>query len=79
MELKDYFSVTPAFRSIYNDINYDYNDIQSSNVKKAYISEEENKLGIEDIKKILLENNLLIKPDQSIAKPFQPGSEEKKF
>ncbi len=79
VELKDYFSVTPAFRSIYNDITYDYNDVQSPKVNKAYISEEENKLGIEDIKKILVKNNLLIKPDQSIIKRYQSSDEEKKF
>jgi FlaA1/EpsC-like NDP-sugar epimerase len=76
VELKDYFSVTPAFRSIYNDITYDYNDIQSSKVNKAYISEEETKLDVEEIKEILKENNLLIKPDHSISKTYQPGDRE---
>ncbi len=78
VELKDYFSVTPAFRGIYNDIAYDYNDIQSSKVNKAYISEEETKLDVEEIKKILKENSLLVKPDHSIATTYQPVDREQK-
>ena len=78
IELKDFFSVTPAFKGVYKKIAYDYKDIQSLKINKAYISNKETKLSIQEIKKILLQNNLLIKPDQSIAKSYLPIYKEQK-
>ena len=78
VELKDFFSVTPAFKSAYTKIAYDYKDIKSSKINKAYVSNKENKLSIDEIKKILTQNNLLIKPDQSIAKCYLPSDKEQK-
>ena len=77
VELKDFFSVTPTFKGVYKKIG-DYKDIQSLKVNKAYVSNKETKLSIKQIKKILLKNNLLIKPDQSIAKSYLPIDKEQK-
>jgi FlaA1/EpsC-like NDP-sugar epimerase len=41
MELKDMFVVTPAFRSIYKDIEYAYSGTVSDTVEKSYISSDE--------------------------------------
>ena len=78
IELKDYFSIVPAFRGLYNKINYDYSDIIETKVKKAYISKDEPTLSVKEIKKFLIENNLLEKPDQSTAKRYWPGDKEQK-
>mgnify|MGYP005992554051 FL=1 len=76
VELTDYFSVLPAFRGIYNDIKYDYDNVKSSKVNKAYISQKENPISIQEIKKIIIENNILEKPDQTITKRYWPGDKE---
>ena len=36
VELKDYFSVLPAFRGMYRETEYDYTDIVSTNVHNPY-------------------------------------------
>ena len=79
VELKNYFSILTAFRGIYNKINYDYDDIFSLKVDKAYISEREANLSIDKIKKILIKNNILKKPDQTISKRYWPGDKEQKI
>ena len=76
IELKNYFSVLPAFRGIYHNILYNYENIISSKVDKAYISEDEASLTIDEIKQILKKNNLLEKPDQSILRRYWPGDKE---
>ena len=58
MELKDYFSVLPAFRSVYKDIHYSYDHIISDKVSNPYISANEKCLSHEDLKKFLYQNNL---------------------
>jgi len=76
IELKNYFCVLPAFRGIYHNILYNYENIISSKVDKAYVSEHEDSLTIDEIKQILKKNNLLEKPDQSILKRYWPGDKE---
>ena len=78
LELKNYFSILPAFRGIYKKIKYDYKDIQNTKIDKAYISEEIKPLSISKIKSILIKNNLLERPDQSLAQRYWPGDKEQK-
>lgn len=78
IELKDYFTVLPAFRGIYNDIKYNYNDIQSKKMNKAYISEKETPMSVNKIKFILKEQNLIQKPIDSIVERYWPGDKEQK-
>lgn len=59
VELINYFSVLPAFRGMYSDIQYDYQDIQSDKVTKAYNSSEEEALSKEELRVFLQENKLL--------------------
>ena len=61
IELKNYFSILPAFNNIYDvsSSNYDYEDIVKSKVRNAYNSSKEPFLNVDKIKKILLDNNVL--------------------
>jgi FlaA1/EpsC-like NDP-sugar epimerase len=79
LELKDYFSVLPAFRGIYNNINYDYSDIVNLKVNRAYISEKETPLSVQEIKEFLIRNKLLEKPEKSMSQRYWPGDKEQKI
>ena len=61
MELKDMFVVTPAFKSIYQSIDYQYPDMISDKTSKAYVSEKETPLDRESIRQYLLKNKVLEK------------------
>ncbi len=76
VELKDYFSVLPAFRGVYHDIDYDYPDVVTGEVTKPYISAEENPMTISEIRKFLRENDLLGTPAVSSDFHSIPRKEE---
>ena len=78
LELKRYFSVLPAFRSIYHDISYDYLDIVSSQVSNPYISAEETPLSIAEIRQRLKDYDLLIPPKNPAASRYWPGDKEER-
>jgi FlaA1/EpsC-like NDP-sugar epimerase len=59
IELKDMFVVIPAFRSIYDKIHYEYHDILSENVKKSYISADEEPMKKETLRRYLEENKII--------------------
>lgn len=59
VELTEYFSVLPAFRSVYKDINYDYVEIVEKEVNNPYISSAEPALTKEELKEFLILNKLL--------------------
>ena len=59
VELKDYFSVLPAFRGVSLSVDYIYPNTVSTKVDKPYVSEEEVPLTKEEIKQFLRTNNLL--------------------
>ncbi|CAK0738143.1 Uncharacterized membrane protein MJ1061 [Gammaproteobacteria bacterium] len=79
IELTDYFSVLPAFRGIYNEIAYDYEDTITTQITKPYISEQEQTLDIDQIKCFLLDHGLLKKPEQPTAHRYWPGDKEEKL
>jgi FlaA1/EpsC-like NDP-sugar epimerase len=58
-ELQRYFVVLPAFTSLYRNIPYEYSDIVSEQVTKAYNSESEKPFSKKQLAKFLKENNLL--------------------
>ena len=77
VELKDYFSVLPAYRGIYRDIHYKYDQTVSESVDNPYNSSCEKKMSREDLKKYLLEKGLLL--DEEGGEPLQrywPGDKE---
>lgn len=75
IELSDYFSILPAFRGIYNDINYEYPDTVEMSVTNPYISEFEHPLQMEQIKE-LLADSLQLKPDGQMIQRYWPGDKK---
>jgi len=65
MELEKYFVVVPAFRSIYKEIEYSYEDMVSSEVGRPYISEQESFMTQNEIKAVLEENDLIASFEKS--------------
>lgn len=78
VELEDYFSVLPAFRGIYHDIEYDYADIVTSKVTNPYVSELEKPMSLKQIRSFLNDNVLLGKPDEQASQRYWPGDKEEK-
>lgn len=70
MELKKYFVVLPAFRSIYKEIEYSYEDMVSNKVGRPYISEQESFMTQNEIKAVLEENDL-VGPFEKSAHPAE--------
>jgi FlaA1/EpsC-like NDP-sugar epimerase len=61
IELRDMFVITPAFKSIYQSIKYEYPDTISSKILKSYTSENEEPLNKEEIKNFFIENKVFEK------------------
>jgi FlaA1/EpsC-like NDP-sugar epimerase len=61
LELRDMFVITPAFKSIYQSIKYEYTDIISAKLQKSYVSENETPLNNNELYKYLIENKVLDK------------------
>jgi len=59
VELEQYFSVLPAFRGLYNEIEYTYSGVVSEDVYNPYVSSSEAPLSISEIRKLLNEFGLL--------------------
>ncbi len=76
IELEQYFSVLPAFRGIYNDIEYSYQAVVSEDVDNPYISEDEKPLTVEEIKAFLRNNRLLGQPVDGADHRYWPGDKE---
>jgi len=58
IELKKFFSVLPAFKGIYQNINYDYSEIISNNVDNEYNSKVETSLTKKELREYVIKNNL---------------------
>jgi len=78
IELEQYFSVLPAFRGIYHEIDYNYPAVINKDVTNPYVSEEESPLTVEEIKAFLKDNNLLGQPDDDTDHRYWPGDKEEK-
>lgn len=59
VELDEMFSVLPAFRSVYEDIAYDYDDLVASSVDQAYVSSPDNAMTLAELRHYCLEHGLL--------------------
>lgn len=78
LELPRYFSITPAFRGVYNDIDYDYPDLVSNTVNDPYVSAEAAPLGADEIDKLLRQYKLLETPNNPASTRYWPGDKEEK-
>ena len=80
IELDQFFSILPAFRGIYSDINYNYTVIVSELVKDPYVSERQTSMTVEEIKVFLRNNKLLLNPNKSEQDTrYWPGDKEEKL
>jgi len=59
IELEEMFAVLPAFRSVYEEISYEYDDIVSQNVEDAYISSPDSSMSREELDEYCRRNGLL--------------------
>ena len=59
LETRDMFVVTPAFKSIYHSITYEYPDTVSDRIEKSYVSVSEEPMDVESIKNYLEEHKVL--------------------
>lgn len=59
LELRDMFVITPAFKSIYQSIKYEYPDTVSTTLQKSYVSANEQSLTKTELEKYLIENRVL--------------------
>ena len=79
VELQSYFSVLPAFRGMYNAIDYDYPDVVGMKVDDAYASSNEMPLIRDELRSFLTEHGLLtgfgVEPDHPDRR-YWPGDKE---
>jgi FlaA1/EpsC-like NDP-sugar epimerase len=59
LELKDFYVVMPAFRAIYDAVDYEYEGGPQQEVKLPYNSANAASLGVEDLRAFLRDNSLL--------------------
>ena len=79
IELDKFFSVLPAFRGIYSDIDYNYSAIVSKLVEDPYVSEQQTSLTVEEIKDFLRNNKLLLDANVNEQNArYWPGDKEEK-
>lgn len=78
IELQQFFSVLPAFRGIYHDIDYSYPTTVTTTVTNPYISEQQQPLTVAEIKTFLKNNKLLQEPEESTEQRYWPGDKEEK-
>ncbi len=81
VELPRYFSVLPAFRGIYRDIQYDYPEIITDELSNPYNSSHEPPLTQDELLSFLNDNNLLASTMDTLSddqpdKRYWPGEED---
>jgi len=65
IELNDYFVVLPAFKGIYESIEYNYSDIVNQKLDKTYTSDNSDLMSKEEIHQFLIEQDLLLPPEST--------------
>ncbi|WP_029897004.1 SDR family NAD(P)-dependent oxidoreductase [Desulfohalovibrio reitneri] len=79
VELEDYFAVLPAFRGLFKDIEYDHPGLLSETVDNPYNSQNETPLDQEELRRFLLDNDLLAEAEREVDHParrYWPGDKE---
>ncbi len=61
VELDRYFVILPAFKSVYETIDYTYPEITAQKIEKPYNSSVESKLSKDQLRQYLIKNKLLYK------------------
>ena len=77
-ELQQYFAVTPAFKGIYQNIDYAYDDMVSSKVTNPYISANEVHMSKDEVRDFLNKHSLLGQPSDDMDSRYWPGDKEER-
>jgi FlaA1/EpsC-like NDP-sugar epimerase len=64
VELRDYFAILPAFKSVYRSIDYHYEGTVAEKINRPYNSRVEAAMPLEALKDYLKRNRILDEPDQ---------------
>ena len=78
VELKDYFSVMPAFRGMYREANYDYAGLVSASVQDPYHSGKQPVLSINEIRQYFRDNLIIEKLTTNEPNRYWPGDKRGK-
>jgi len=81
VELDRYFAVIPAFRGLYKQIDYAYDNTVSTEVTNPYVSSDEPILSQEEISDVLKTHGLLKQMEDIEHAPdrrYWPGDKEEK-
>lgn len=76
VELKDYFSVMPAFRGMYRETNYDYAGLVSASVHDPYHSGKQPVLSINEIRQYFRDNLIIENLTTNEPNRYWPGDKE---
>lgn len=76
VELPRYFSVLPAFRGIYRDIDYSYPGLISTEIANPYTSAEETPMTLSEIHDFLNKSSLYDTPLENMKERYWPGDKE---
>ena len=79
VELEQYFSVLPAYRGIYREIDYVYKDYVTDSVDNPYNSAHETNMSLQELSKYLVKNGLI--DEEGVEVPLErywPGDKEEK-
>lgn len=59
IELESYFSIMPAFRNLYHNVEYNYRSVGKKNVSGSYVSSNERPMSVLEIREFLVEKKIL--------------------
>lgn len=77
VELKNYFSVLPAYRGIYRNIGYEYEDSVSERVDNPYNSSVESNMSKAELRQYLISNKLVEDMNHQVPlERYWPGDKE---
>ena len=76
VELNNYFSVLPAFKGIYENINYDYPEIICEPVIDPYVSKLQPSMSQNEIQEFLKKYDLLNPPRNKLLTRYWPGDKK---
>lgn len=77
IELENYYVILPAFKGLYEAIDYSYDDLVSEVVATPYTSAIQKDLSVDDITKFLHEASLVqLEPNQKFASRYWPGDKK---
>ena len=75
-ELNNFFAITPAFKGMYQNIEYDYRGVVNSEVHNPYVSLNEKAMTKTEIRGFLEQNHLLSSPQNELTNRYWPGDKE---